>query len=68
MYGVFSSENEPTASVAAGRHECIPEDQVVVMESVLAVAGLSTWDEEKKPSQAALLFWGCVALPWDEKG
>lgn len=71
MYAVLSSENEPTASVAVGRSECLPEDQVVVMVSVLAVAGLGTRDEEQKPSQAALLFWGwqrvCVALTWDER-
>lgn len=60
MRAIFSSENDPTATPAVGRNECGPEDQVAVMESVLAVPRMGTGLQE--PSQAALLFWGAVCL------
>lgn len=41
MRAVFSSANDPTATVVVGRNECGPEDQVAVMESVLAGLGTS---------------------------
>lgn len=41
-HAVFSSEDDPTATVAVGRSERSPEDQVAVIESLLAVAGLGT--------------------------
>lgn len=42
MHAVFSSEDDPRATAAVGRSERSPEDQVAVMESLLAVAGLGT--------------------------
>lgn len=43
MLAVLSRENDPAGTVAVGRNKCVPEDQIAVTESVLAVAGLDTY-------------------------
>lgn len=55
MRAIFSSENDPTATPAVGRNECGPEDQVAVMESVLAVPRMGNRAAGTQPGCPAIL-------------